>query len=164
MRYFSNNTQNNITGSRLHTFSDFLKFKVIKENDGLFSLMEKSIMFFESGSIDSFSRNYKLIGRSELFEVSLINSAAKICSIILNKYGGGREKVKTFRNIFSAMGLGELHFKLKDGIITVILAKKIFASENSYYIQFFVNGFLNDMLKKEVEIISETQTEFKYKI
>lgn len=155
----------NRISSGLCTFSDLLKFKVIKINESeCIILKEKVLLPFEFGTPSIFFKNYEKIGELNLFKKSLVNSSEKICADLLRNKKSKKEKVRIIRNILSAIGLMEIYFTRDKDMVTVSFLRKVFILEKPSFIHLFINGFLNHLHRKKVKLVFESQDKFRYKI
>jgi len=151
--------------SGLYSFSDFIKFKIIKVyEEGGVILNNKVLIPLESSIPTIFLKNYELIRESKLFKKSLIKSSEKICRDILSGHKTTKKKMEVIRNIMSGLGMGEIYFKRESNIITATFFKKIFILENPAFVHLFINGFLNSLYGKKLTLIFESGDKFKYKV
>ncbi len=143
-KYRLNFFQHNGINSRLYSFSDLLKFKIIQLDEGKkFYFGKHSLLPTEMSLVEIIAKNYFDIGEGELFRESTVKFVLELCEELFKEIKEKNKKMKFFRNIISALGFGEIYFKQKGEKIRIDFLNPIFTEFGLYYLKSFINGFVD---------------------
>jgi hypothetical protein len=149
--------------SSLSSFSDFLRFNLIKLDSGnKFLFKGETIIFSEIGFPEIFAMEYKQMGYKKIFENSVKKSCEELCDFYLLKLKSSEEKTKLFRNLMSAFGFGEIYLRKEKNKIRVSFLKSIYINFDLIFLKSVINGFLNYIYKKNFVFQSGDNKHFWY--
>jgi len=157
--YFVNKNFN----SGLSSFSDFLRFGIVKIDDQRkFSMYDKTLIPVEIGFPGVFARAYERWGLSDLYRDSLKKSIYDSMKILLKDADSKECNIKKIRNIFSALGWGECYFDVKKDSVFVKFLSPIFIEGDVFILDIVIESFLDYLFGSNHKLIHKNAFVLKY--
>lgn len=142
-----------ILASNLSSFSDFLKFKIIKvDKERKFEIYGKTLIPVEVGFPGVIARAYYRWGLFDLYKKSFKNSIDEIIDVFIEKKSTLRENISRIRNIFSALGFGEVYFTIEKNKVSVRFLSPIFISGEVFIVDLIIESLLNFLFGEEFKL------------
>ena len=137
----------------IKSLSDLLNFKKISlDKLEKFCFKKQTILPCEAVLIDIAVTNYQEINKLELFKKSIVDGAKKIAEVILKDKYSIKEKIGALTSMLGGFGWGIPYFKRGRNKIYFEFLYPPYSISGYLYQAFVVNGYLNHIFDKKLEL------------